>query len=200
MPNRAQTNIEIDYEAIYKSLLQKYATEENRTILISHMGIFSQDLVNSLSDASESILISSNEKKPLIRRIFSILIEGLQNIRIHGGFDEDNQKNGLVILAKDENSYRITFGNIVQKIRAEKMPEKLDQLNQLNEEELKNTYLKVLSNGIMSNKGGAGLGFITMRMKSNFPLNYSFFPISEEKSVFVVEITVNRPNEMFSKS
>jgi hypothetical protein len=193
MPESEQINIELDYEEIYKSVLQKYAAQENRTILISHRGVFSQDLVNSLLDASESILISSNEKKPLIRRVFSILLEGLQNIRIHGGLDEKNQKIGLVILAKNENYYRIAFGNIVQKNRAEKMPEKLDELNHLNEDELKSIYLKVLKNGIMSNKVGAGLGFITMRMKSNFPLNYSFFPISEEKSVFVVEISVNRP-------
>jgi hypothetical protein len=178
-------------------VLHKYAAQENRTILISHRGVFSQDLVNSLLDASESILISSNEKKPLIRRIFSILLEGLQNIRIHGDLDEKNQKNGLVILAKDENSYRITFGNRVQKIRAEKMPEKLNQLNRLNEEELKSLFFKVLSNGIISNKSGAGLGFITMRMKSKLPLDFSFYAISEDNFIFVVEITVNRPNELF---
>jgi hypothetical protein len=197
MPESVQINIELDYEEIYKSVLHKYAAQENRTILISHRGVFSQDLVNSLLDASEAILISSNEKKPLIRRIFSILLEGLQNIRIHGDLDEKNQKNGLVILAKDENSYRITFGNRVQKIRAEKMPEKLNQLNRLNEEELKSLYFKVLSNGIISNKSGAGLGFITMRMKSKLPLDFSFYAISEDNFIFVVEITVNRPNELF---
>jgi hypothetical protein len=52
--------------------------------------------------------------------------------------------------------------------------------------------MKVLSEGILSNKGGAGLGFITMRMKAKSNLNFHFQKVSEDKSVFTFELIIKR--------
>ena len=52
--------------------------------------------------------------------------------------------------------------------------------------------MEVLTNGIISNKGGAGLGFITMAMKSKNKLNFSVQEIDESLSCFSIEIKINR--------
>ncbi len=53
-------------------------------------------------------------------------------------------------------------------------------------------YMEVLSNGIMSNKGGAGLGFITMSLKSKNKLEYHAEEVSDKLYFLSLEITLDR--------
>ena len=59
-------------------------------------------------------------------------------------------------------------------------------------QELKDLYMSVLTNGFLSKKGGAGLGFLTMRIKSENGLKYSIENLDNDKSLFTVEILLNR--------
>jgi hypothetical protein len=163
---------------------------EGSQVLISHFGELTQELINSLAEGAEEILIGENEKKAIIKRVFSILIEGLQNIRVHGIEDKNGKKNGLLIFYKKENNYYVVLGNLIEKSREESVEKRLHQLNSLDEETLKKVYLDVLSNGIISNKGGAGLGFITIRMKSKSNLDFDFFHLNDELSLFVVDVAI----------
>ena len=179
-------------KSVFDSIRDRYVKEDALTIVMSHCGVFSQDLVNSLGEGAEEILISSNEKRQMIRKIFSVLIEGLQNIKIHGEPTKENVKSGILVLAKGEDCYKITFGNLILNDFVPSMEERLTELNQLDEVELKERYMKVLSEGILSNKGGAGLGFITMRMKAKSKLKFHFQKVSDEKSVFTFELIIKR--------
>ncbi len=182
-------------KSVFDSIRDRYVKEDSLAVVMSHCGVFSQDLVNSLGEGAEEILISSNEKRQMIRKIFSVLIEGLQNIKIHGEPTKENVKSGILVLAKGEDCYKITFGNLILNDFVPSMEERLTELNQLDEVELKERYMKVLSEGILSNKGGAGLGFITMRMKAKSKLNFHFQKVSDEKSVFTFELIINRLTE-----
>lgn len=177
---------------VFESISERYAKDDSLTIVMSHCGTFSQDLVNSLGEGAEEILISANEKKPMIRRIFSVLIEGLQNIRIHGEKNPGGIQEGILVFAKGDGIYKISFGNIIFNESIPAMQKRLEELNALTEDDLKHRYMGVLSEGILSNKGGAGLGFITMRMKAKSGLNFAFHPISEHYSMFTFELVVKR--------
>lgn len=179
-------------QSVFNTIRESYVREDSLTIVMSHCGVFSQDLVNSLGEGAEEILIASNEKRQLIRKIFSVLIEGLQNIKIHGEPNKKNVKSGMLILAKGQDCYKISFGNLILNDFVPTMKERLTELNLLDEIQLKERYMQVLSEGILSNKGGAGLGFITMRMKSKSNLNFHFEKVSEEKSVFTFELVIKR--------
>ena len=182
-------------KSVFEAIRDCYVKEDSLTIVMSHCGVFSQDLVNSLGEGAEEILIASNEKRQMIRRIFSVLIEGLQNIKIHGEPNKDDLKSGILVLAKGENCYKITFGNLILNNLVSSMDERLTELNTLDEVELKERYMKVLSEGILSNKGGAGLGFITMKMKAKSNLNFHFQKVSNELSVFTFELVIQRLTE-----
>jgi hypothetical protein len=58
--------------------------------------------------------------------------------------------------------------------------------------QVKELYLSVLTNGVISNKGGAGLGFITMSMKSLNQLDGSFVEIDDEISHYDLKIKLDR--------
>lgn len=52
--------------------------------------------------------------------------------------------------------------------------------------------METLSNGVMSNKGGAGLGFITMALKSQNEIGYIHEEVSENLVFFSQTIVVDR--------
>lgn len=190
-----QVNIDEQVEKVYYTLLDKCVDMDNNQVLFSHTGIFSQDLINSLSEASEEILIGLSERKPIIKRVFSILIEGLQNIRKHGESLGKDHKSGMVILSHDDQAYCLTFGNLVLRSEVTNISLKLNQLNSLSDSDVKELYMQVLSKGILSNKGGAGLGFITMRLKSKSPLGFDFYHLDDTNSYFVVTVKLSKSKE-----
>jgi hypothetical protein len=180
---------------VYDRELGIFKNKLNLSVLLSHIGHFSQDLVNSFSENSEELLISAGEKKSTIKKVFSILVEGLQNIRFHGEKDEEERNFGLFILARNEQQLKILFGSLVNHSNSDNLNRRLTNLNSIADEDVKEHYMQVLNNGIISVEGNAGLGFITMRLKSGSKLNFNFYPVSEKLNLFTVEVTFNKEIE-----
>lgn len=181
-----------EIRSIFDSYSNEYSSEQGYSIVVNHLGVFSQDLIHGLSMKVEDMMSNFGDKKYIIKRMFSILIEGLQNIRIHGGKDENNQQLAFILLGKSKTSYKILLGNIVEKEDRSALKMYLGNINNHDEQELKNLYRKVLSEGYISKKGGAGLGVITMRLKSANNLKYNLYDLSNGKSFFTVEVELNR--------
>lgn len=176
----------------YQEIYGEYNTKSNKKIIVSHFGEFSQDLVNSISNAVEEKMLEANDKKGNVKRMFSILVEGLQNVRLHGEKDDTNHQTSFLIIGQDENEYLVTLANLILNTNRATIEERLHQINAYNEAEVKQLYMDVLTNGIISNKGGAGLGFITMAMKSKNKLNYKIEEINDRISCFTLEVKIDR--------
>jgi hypothetical protein len=180
---------------VYERELNFYKDNLNLHVLISHIGHFSQDLVNGFSENSEEILLSAGEKKSTIKKVFSILVEGLQNIRFHGEKDPEDKNFGVFILARNDKQLKILFGSLVNHQNSENLSKRLENLNAIADDDVKEHYMQVLNNGIISVEGNAGLGFITMRLKSGTRLAYNFYPVAEELNLFTVEVTFEKNEE-----
>jgi hypothetical protein len=163
-------------------------------VQLSHFGPLSQDLINSFTVSMEEFMISAGDKKALVKRVFSILIEGLQNILIHGTKIEGDQ-NALIFIAYNEQGYYIVLGNLTQRLDHSRLIGYLDKLNGMNDEEVKAFYLETLNNGLISDKGGAGLGFITIRMKSKSKLQYSFSDLNDDLLLFSIATEIAKFSE-----
>lgn len=187
-PNRIVELCNSSYQKIYGD----YNAKSEKKIVVSHFGEFSQDLVNSISNGVEESMFEAGDKKGTIKRMFSILVEGLQNVRIHGEKDEDGNQISFLIIAQDENEYLVTIANLVRNEVVENLIHRIDELNVMDTAEVKTYYMDTLTNGIMSQKGGAGLGFITMAMKSKNKLNYVPEQVSEDLTCFSLEIKIAR--------
>lgn len=166
--------------------------QNGQNVLVSHFGVFSQNLVSSLTESVENLIISIGDKRMVVKRMFSILIEGLQNLRLHGELDSQGMQSGFLILSNDEHAYSLILSNIIKNEDVTTISNYIDAINAYSEEELKNKYTSVLSNEFMSEKGGAGLGLITTRIKSGNPLGYNIFPLSENQGLFVLKVTLDR--------
>ncbi len=180
------------YNSRFQEIFGKYNLNVNGRVIVSHFGEFSQELVNSLSTSVENMMIESGDKKGTVKRMFSILVEGLQNIRIHGGRDENGNQVSFIIILQDSDFYKVTMSNLVDSSQINRITQRIDELNQLDLSQIKERYMEVLSNGIMSNKGGAGLGFITMALKSKNKLNYTADKLGQNLYALTIEITIDR--------
>jgi transcription elongation factor GreA-like protein len=176
----------------FNAIIDRDADSFDASVFISHFGFFSQDFVNNVVEEIETRLLETGEKKSTVKRIFSILVEGLQNIRLHSECDSEGEHTSFFIITQSVQNYSIYLGNIVFNNNIEKIKTRINQVNALNEEEVKQLYLNVLTNGIISSKGGAGLGFITMAMKSKNKIEGFFETIDETISHYDLKLTVDR--------
>lgn len=176
---------------IYLSRMEN-CTHLRQQVIIHHLGEFTSALVNGLAEAMEDQLISAGASKKLIKRIFSILIEGLQNIMQHGEWDESGFQGAYLLISKDKEHYFISMGNMINEVDREPVERYLGKINYMSQEELKVLYTDLLNNGFFTRKGGAGLGFLTMRIKSENPLKFNIEQLAHSKCFFSVEITIKK--------
>jgi len=176
----------------YQEIYGNYNSSMKKKIIVSHFGEFSQDLVNSISNGVEEAMLDAGDKKGTVKRMFSILVEGLQNIRLHGEKDEDGNQASFLLIGQDDTEYLVTLANLVYNSNKKVIEDRLLEINSYDEKQVKSLYMEVLTNGIISNKGGAGLGFITMAMKSKNKLNFNMQEINDSLSCFSIEIKINR--------
>jgi hypothetical protein len=175
-------------EERYSDLLNRN-TGPGKKIIVSYSGEMDQDRVSMLSYAAEHQLDNEGARRGTIKKIFNILIELLQNILIHSASPESGKKF-YCILAKNLKDYVVITANIVSNDSAEKIKATLNQIKKMNERQLKNHYLEVLANEQYSIKGGAGLGLITVALKSNNQFTYDCIRIDEHISLFEITTTI----------
>ena len=153
-------------------------------IIQANKGPWTQDNVEGFAYELETMLPDKGVKKGIIKRIFSLIIEALQNIRLHGAFGNEGEQASFYFIAKNEDIFRIITANIIHKDVIEKVQTRIEKINSLDRVGLKTFYMDTLTDGHRSSKGGAGLGFITVAMKAKSKLDYSFEKLDDDYSKF----------------
>ena len=187
-----KTTLSLEMRKVFQNQYDNLEKNQGFKVMMSHFGLFSQDLVSKLSIAAEDILTSAGDKKKVVKRAFSILIEGLQNIRIQGSEDEFDRQLGYLIFASNKEGYKIIMANVIRSSEYKKLEGYIEVINSKSAGSIKENYVSVLSNEFLSQKCGAGLGFIATRMKSGNPLQYRFYALSEEKMLFTFCVILDR--------
>ncbi|MCX6296133.1 MAG: SiaB family protein kinase [Bacteroidetes bacterium] len=162
----------------------------DKKVIVSHIGELDQDKVNTISTLVETQMEYLGVSKNATKKIFNIVIETLQNICIHGEKDNNGYQMTYFLIGKHKNEFSIFSGNIVSNSVAEKLNKRLNAIRSLNDSDLKKQYMDVLSNGELSAKGGAGLGFLTIALKSNNNVDFDFETLNKEYSLFSIQSKV----------
>lgn len=182
----------VNIREIFQNQYDSKINSQDCEVLMSHFGLFSQNLISKISLTAEQLLIDRSDEKKIVKRVFSILLEGLNNIRIHGVRDEFNRQLGYFILACNRNQYEIIMANIIIYSDKLKIEDYIELINSYSEQKIRDTYLSILSSEFLSEKERSGLGFITTRMKSDNPLKYNFYELSENKMLFTFSVMLDR--------
>ncbi|PKP10541.1 MAG: hypothetical protein CVU09_06370 [Bacteroidetes bacterium HGW-Bacteroidetes-4] len=159
-----------------------------------YRGVFSQNITDGILTLTESNLDKSGEDSKIKKRVFTIMVEGLQNITRHQEMEEssDVKETGIFLIQDVDNRYYITTGNPILKRNIPNLTEQLNKINSLDNEELKNYYKRVLNDNIISDKGGAGLGLIEMARKSGNKLVYDFVDLNDNYSYFYLNTEISQ--------
>jgi len=169
-----------------------------RHLILIYEGEFTQEVTKSVLAMAERNMDSFGEDSGVKRKVFNVMVECLQNISKHAANYEPGRyakNNALFMIGKHDSDYLITSGNAVNTVDVPEMGAKIDRINALDKDGLKDLYKHIItSKPGLSEKGGAGLGFVDMARKSGMPLEYDFEAINNTLSFFSVKITIPRKN------
>ena len=159
-----------------------------------YRGIFTQSITDSILSLTEANLDKAGEDSKIKKRVFTIMVEGLQNITRHQEVKEESlsDQKGIFIIQDKNSKYFITTGNPIINENIQNLEEQLNRINNFESEELKQYYKNVLNDNIISDKGGAGLGLIEMARKSGNKLVFDFVKLNENYSYFYLSTAISQ--------
>jgi hypothetical protein len=161
-------------------------------LLLAYDGVLNPETIARLEGEIETKILDKSLPKIVVKKVFFICIESLQNMFIHGFRDHNGAKHNFFILFMTSNAVKMIGANLIANTAIPKLKSHIGKINSFNDpSELKNYYLEHLENNELSEKGGAGLGFITIGMKSGNKLRTEFEPINDDRSLFLMEVTIN---------
>ncbi|WP_026210183.1 SiaB family protein kinase [Flexithrix dorotheae] len=178
-----------------KYIYDLHKTMLKKNLILVYEGEFTQEITKSVLAMAERNMDSFGEESGIKRKVFNVMVECLQNICKHSeSFDVElyGKNNAIFMIGKQEDEYFITSGNAILSNNVESMSEKLTNINKLDKDGLKSLYKEIIRNGSLSEKGGAGLGFVDMARKSGKKLVFDFEPINQELSFFSLKTTIPR--------
>ena len=152
----------IDYLNLYERM-------HDNNIMLAFKGEVSFDLVNS---------------------VLKIMEERLDKVETVDEYLDS--KTSLLLIESDDKGYHVVTGNYVTNDKIDRLKERIDEVNSVSKEELRDLYKKILNNDQFSDKGGAGLGFIDIARKSGQKLNYNFQPVKDNYSFFSLLINIQK--------
>lgn len=164
-----------------------------------YRGLFTQNITDSIISLAENSLESSGESSKVKKRVFSIMVECLQNVTRHQNPQhaqvESPEQAGIFVIQNNNNAYQITSGNVVEKEVIPHLQDMLEKINSLEKDELKAYYKEILEDGSISDKGGAGLGLIEMARKSGNKLFFDFKDLNPQLSYFYLHTAISKEAE-----
>lgn len=180
---------------IYQDKLEARNADDSINVVFSHLGTFTLDFVSGLTDWMEKMMISVGDKRIVIKRMYTILIEGLKNVRKHGERDPKGEQLGFLMICKRENDYQIAIANLVKRDSKEDLIGFIENINSYSEEDLPVKLFRALDSEFLNSESGAGLGMIITRIKTKGKLHYTSYEINENLDLFVFEVSLSRTIE-----
>jgi hypothetical protein len=178
------------------NLKEYYTNLSKGDVILAYKGSITSDLINDILEAVEKKLEEANADSRLRKKIYNVLVESLQNLyhhieMVHEGIEEElDPKFGILVIDRENEIYTVTTGNFVNSKRIKFLKEKIDKINSLTKDELKDMYKFILNHQRLSAKGGGGLGLVDIARKSGNKLEYAFYNYNDDYYFFNLTIRV----------
>ena len=166
-------------------------------VFFAYEGSIASEQINIILEDIEAKLAAMSTDLKVRKKIYNIMVESLQNLFHHSDdVPEDltavlGKRFGLIVIKKVDNNFRLTVGNFVSSDKVKFLTEKIEKINSLSTDELKEMYKFILNYQKLSSKGGGGLGLIDIARKSDKNLEYWFYPHNENYYFYRLDIFVS---------
>ncbi len=162
-------------------------------IVIKHKGFLDHKVIENILNDFNDHIIKHKHDLLLYKRTYAVLEECLDNIYKH--FNKNliarNFNNGFmpeIEIHNNDDGFTVICSNPVENKNIDQLQKRLESLHNLSRKELKTLYKQKIRENHISHKGGAGLGLITMALKSINPLNYHIKQMNKNYSYFTLTI------------
>ena len=175
-----------------------HRTMMSQKLILVYQGDFTQETTKSILAMAERNIDSSGEDASIKRKVFNVMVESLQNIVKHSDELIDGETHShaaIFLIGRESNRYTIMAGNPIRKSNVPALEQKLNHINSLDKDGLKELYKEIIKNTTISEKGGAGLGFVDMARKSGGKIEFEFPEMSPDYCFFCLKVNVPRDLE-----
>jgi len=175
-----------------------HKTMVSHNVILIYEGDFTHETTKSILSMAERNLESSGEESGIKKKIFNVMVEALQNIVKHSDDTKDGESihhAAIFLIGHEQCQYSIMSGNPVRKENVPPLKAALERINSLDKDGLKELYKEIIKNTTISDKGGAGLGFVDMARKSGEKLEWSFVDMNSEFSFFCLKVNIPRAKD-----
>jgi hypothetical protein len=156
------------------------------SVVFVHTGLLEREEMERLVALSEEHCLASSLGVSTRKRLVNLLVEGLENIRYHTPVDLAATAFALVVF--EGGAYRLVFGNAAPQVTVASLTHRIGILNEMDEADLREYHLKLLANEGRTERGGAGLGLLTMARKSSGPIVTHAFPRDGDTAFLALEL------------
>lgn len=150
----------------------------------------SQNFTQSDVDDVVKFVETLNEKPALIRKISFLIVEVIQNIIHHSDKNPKGETFAYFELLKNDETYTIKTGNLLLKEKTEELERRLQCVTTSSEEEIKEKILNKLGDGDFSEKGGAGIGLLSIRKRVKEGMEYNIEYFKDDYNFIHFEIKI----------
>ncbi|MFP4046684.1 MAG: SiaB family protein kinase [Bacteroidales bacterium] len=164
--------------------------------ILYHQGLFSYETTGKLIEKLRDKRSDYKIKKAIFRKILTLMIEIVEN---NYKYVEEKFNNKIIDDLNIYPTFQITkvgsvctleSGNPILEDDIDFLKNKIDHINSLQYEDLKELYKKTMVEGIYKNKKGAGLGIIKMARISKNIIEYKFEKIQNNIYYYTVKINI----------
>jgi len=170
-------------------------------ICIIYSGPMWSDGIDGMAESLQ-LRLDLNDLPPHISQcVFSVFVEQVNNIIMYSAekerFDRSIENKhwevsrGVFILGLRDNTYFVQSGNLMDTQRIEKLKSRLDYLNTLGKQELRQYYREQMkSENEDPESKGAGIGLIEIARRATSKIEYDFEPYSDDLSYFTMRVAI----------
>jgi ACT domain-containing protein len=170
--------------------LERLMAENNVYLIWS--GHFSSDVGKEVLSFTETKLSEEDVDSGLRRKVFSILVETLENVSKYSPGREPEEKFGMPVamIRFDGGIYSLTTGNLILNEQVIPLKEKIDIINTCDKAGLKDLFTQALKEQSIDSDSTGNMGLIEMAKKSGNKLIYQFDKVNNQYSYYMLTIKV----------
>jgi len=162
-------------------------------IAMAWSGHLSTDIEKQVLSFAETRMSEADLELKVRRKVFSIMVECLQNIsKYNPGFEiEERYGMPIAMVISEQPGMRLTAGNLIKNHQIPDLLEKLKTVNKYDSNGLKELYrISLAGEDLKAGQSGI-MGLIDIARKSGHKLDYEFEKVNDEYSYYVLSVLVD---------
>jgi len=141
---------------------------------------------------TETRLAEDDIETNVRKRVFSILVEIIDNVAKYSPGREPEEKFGMpiAIIRLENKTYSVVSGNLILNENVDRLREKIDTINSYDKAGLKELFRKSLADQTAGSDSTGNMGLIDMARKSGSKLEYKFEKVNDLYSYYMLTVKV----------